>query len=186
MPERTYRKRMPERTYRKHVQPIRTLPASCTAASGFVGGFCNGEVPEDSPVSLCSIHLTKAYRYCEGLIDNARGRRTSWSDAFTHPHLAKEIADSVPLNRVVYYAKIGDHIKIGTTGNVAKRMKELKADCLLASEPGSYDLERHRHAQFAQHHLPSYGRRSEFFDPGDGLLDHIASLNQSQSQQQAA
>lgn len=47
---------------------------------------------------------------------------------------------------VVYYVRLGhNHVKIGTTNDLPRRMKELRvvnASNLLAAEPGGYSLER--------------------------------------------
>lgn len=74
---------------------------------------------------------------------------------------------------LVYYAGVGDRIKIGksTATNLSCRMSCLKAEVLLAVEPGSYDLERDRHEQFSHYNLDG-----EWFAPGPALLNHIESL----------
>lgn len=71
-------------------------------------------------------------------------------------------------NAVVYYMRIGDVIKIGTTTNLKNRMTALMPDELLATEPGHRELETMRHRQFA--HLKVRGER---FRPGEDLLSHI-------------
>jgi hypothetical protein len=70
---------------------------------------------------------------------------------------------------VVYYIKIGNHIKIGYTTDLATRMAALQPDHIFGTERGDRDLERQRHEQFA--HLRSKGR--EYFDPADDLMAHI-------------
>jgi hypothetical protein len=78
---------------------------------------------------------------------------------------------------VVYYVRLGvNHIKIGTTGRLAERMGELRvvnAENLLAVEPGTYDLEQQRHAQFDSQR---YDRHREDFAESVELLDLIADL----------
>jgi hypothetical protein len=71
----------------------------------------------------------------------------------------------------VYYVRIGDVIKIGTTGAFKQRMNTLMPDEILAVEPGGLQLERLRHREFA--HLRVRGER---FSPGDDLMAHIASV----------
>lgn len=89
-------------------------------------------------------------------------RRAAAEAARTHPGL------------VVYYARLGaNHIKIGTTLDLPRRMVELRvvnASNLLAAEPGGYDLERQRHQQFRKWR---YSKRKEDFGEGPDLLDHI-------------
>lgn len=76
---------------------------------------------------------------------------------------------------VVYYARLGNnHIKIGTTVDLPRRMVELRvvnAGNLLAAEPGGFELERKRHQQFRKWR---YQRRKEDFGEGPDLLQHIA------------
>ena len=76
--------------------------------------------------------------------------------------------------RIVYYIRIGEHVKIGTTTNLRERMVALRADGrdLLATEPGRYDVETLRHRQFADERI---GRR-ENFAMSDRLMEHIRSL----------
>jgi hypothetical protein len=78
---------------------------------------------------------------------------------------------------VVYYARLGaNHIKIGTTADLPRRMLELRvvnAGNLLAAEPGGYDLERQRHQQFCKWR---YSRRKEDFGEGPELLEHIRKI----------
>jgi hypothetical protein len=94
----------------------------------------------------------------------AEARRAAAEAARAHPGL------------VVYYARLGaNHIKIGTTADLPRRMVELRvvnASNLLAAEPGGYDLERQRHQQFRKWR---YSKRKEDFGEGD-LLAHIKAL----------
>lgn len=68
---------------------------------------------------------------------------------------------------LVYYALREDLIKIGTTTGFAQRMSTLDIDRVLAIEPGSEDVERRRHAQFAGLHA-----YREWFRPGEDLIAH--------------
>lgn len=75
---------------------------------------------------------------------------------------------------VVYYARLGtNHIKIGTTNNLLRRMTELRVvnpANLLAVEPGGYRLETQRHSQFDKWR---YAKRKEDFGESQDLLEHI-------------
>lgn len=76
---------------------------------------------------------------------------------------------------VVYYVRLGrNHIKIGTTGDLRRRMTELRVvndTNLLAAEPGNADLERQRHDQFRKWRY--HGRHREDFAEAPDLLAHI-------------
>lgn len=167
---------------RECARPLLVEPVRCTAEMES-GKFCDGDVPGGSPVSMCSVHLTQAYWFCEGLVDAALSAERSKSDRFVKRDLASERQLALRENRVVYYALIGRYIKIGTTAVLEKRMGELKTDALLATEPGWFDLEQHRHRQFS--HLKARredGRigRSEYFEPGEDLLEHIDRLAEAE------
>lgn len=90
---------------------------------------------------------------------------------------AREAARKDDAGHVVYYARLGaNHIKIGTSGDLPRRMVELRvvnASNLLAAEPGGYDLETQRHDQFRKWR---YSKRKEDFGEGPDLLAHIAEV----------
>lgn len=71
---------------------------------------------------------------------------------------------------VVYYARRGEYVKIGTTTKLRNRMRDLMPDEVLAVEPGSYKLEGELHKRFASSRLhPS----CEYFSLNDELQAHI-------------
>lgn len=74
----------------------------------------------------------------------------------------------------VYYARIGNRVKIGTSTNVAKRMEEINPEELLVTEPGGAGLEHMRHLEFA--HLRTHG---EWFRHQGLLVVHINWLKES-------
>ena len=74
---------------------------------------------------------------------------------------------------VVYYAQIGDYVKIGFSARLRTRLNALRVDQLLAVEPGGAELERERHQQFAADRIDL---RRENFRPSDALLGHIEAL----------
>lgn len=73
---------------------------------------------------------------------------------------------------VVYYIRIGDHVKIGFTSGIAERLVNLRVDpdALLAVEPGWRETEHERHVQFA---AERQGKR-ENFNPSRRLMAHIS------------
>lgn len=76
---------------------------------------------------------------------------------------------------VVYYVRLGaNHIKIGTTGDLHRRMTELRVvntTNLLAAEPGDATVEKQRHEQFRKWRY--HGRHREDFAEAPDLLEHI-------------
>lgn len=71
----------------------------------------------------------------------------------------------------VYYILMNDWVKIGTTVNLARRLRTFAVhpDALLAVEPGSYAREAERHTQFR--HLRQ--KRTELFKLDAKLQAHI-------------
>lgn len=53
---------------------------------------------------------------------------------------------------VVYYFRLGDLVKIGTTVDVAQRRTQVPCQGVMAIEWGSYELESQRHAEFIESH----------------------------------
>lgn len=62
---------------------------------------------------------------------------------------------------VVYYIRFADRVKIGTSTNIAQRLKAIYHDELMATEPGGPGLEAQRHREFAEYLVP--GQREWFF-----------------------
>lgn len=71
----------------------------------------------------------------------------------------------------VYYARLGNRLKIGYTHNVRKRMAQLMPEELMATERGGEAVEAERHRQFG--HLRTHG---EWFRYEDELVDHVEEL----------
>lgn len=69
---------------------------------------------------------------------------------------------------VVYFARVGNLVKIGTTGNVWHRMAQLGHPELLGVVPGAYTVEREHHRRFADDHV-----HGEVFHASDQLLAYI-------------
>jgi hypothetical protein len=87
--------------------------------------------------------------------------------------LIKAAAPSHHHPAVVYYMRMGDLVKIGTSTNIRSRIATLNTQGVMAVEPGSYAVERERHAQFA--HLRGHG---EWFILGEDLAAHIADVRE--------
>lgn len=82
---------------------------------------------------------------------------------------------------VVYYAELGSLIKIGTSVDAPRRMRELALPdhALKATEPGGLGLESERHEQFAEYHA-----HGEWFHPGPRLVSHIEALQTPQQRKE--
>lgn len=71
---------------------------------------------------------------------------------------------------VVYYLRLGDRVKIGTSRSPRQRLAALPGEELLALELGDASLERARHREFAADRLGT----SEWFALSAALRDHVA------------
>lgn len=123
---------------------------------------CGREVDEFSTIGLCVEHQGEAGR-----------NWTDWNaherDAF--PLLHDRTREETFKASIVYYIAMRDHIKIGTTTNLKRRINSfcVRPADVLAIEPGGYEREHERHVQFAQLRVG----RTELFDEGPELLKHV-------------
>lgn len=74
-------------------------------------------------------------------------------------------------DQLVYYMRIGNRVKIGTTTNLRVRLEAINPEELLCTEPGGHPLEKQRHRQFAE--LRTHG---EWFRLEGELQAHIDGL----------
>lgn len=98
----------------------------------------------------------------------AAGRR-KWAEAGKP---AREFVDgwTAPEHheKVVYYFRLGDLVKIGTTRNIRARYEALRPQGIDAIEFGGRELETRRHTQFIDDHL-----HAEWFRRSPALNAHI-------------
>lgn len=81
---------------------------------------------------------------------------------------------SIPTSECVYYARLGNRVKIGTTTDLRARMEAIQPEELLITEPGGHALEHMRHLEFA--HLRTH---REWFRYQGLLVVHINWLKES-------
>lgn len=140
----------------------------CTCAVG----YCNERASLDiRTLPLCHDHgweVARAFR--ERILYEAEEREIK---AATRRFEVYQAERGNRTGAVVYYARIGDYIKIGYSTRLRNRLSSLRVDQLLAYEPGSPELERQRHEEFATERID---RRRENFRPSDRLDAHIAAL----------
>lgn len=134
--------------FRGSGQPIEAVDMTDSSACSICG---EGTVPG---TPLCLPHLRVVVRLKVG------------ADPVAHPRQPQPTHDPV-----VYYLRFGDRVKIGTTTNLRVRLADLPHDELLATEPGSFDVEKQRHRQFA-----AYRVNGEWFHHCPAIAEHIATL----------
>lgn len=153
----------------------------CTA------GKCEADALPGSPAPLCERHARHVALWYSAKVRNELG--PAIADDISDRHVADVIAfheykqrgelqqlpeRAAPTQgqRVVYFAKVGEYIKIGTTQNLDVRMQQIGASELLHAEPGTYDSEAAMHRKFT--HLLRYGR--EYFEDGPEIRNFLTVL----------
>lgn len=108
------------------------------------------------------------------------GVRTAsgWVCAVCGWRVGEYIDPDLPLPRihVVYYLRLDERVKIGTTFNPRQRFAALRHEEVLAFEPGDRTVEQARHVEFADDRLGS----SEWFALTPRLRAHIAAIADGQ------
>jgi hypothetical protein len=137
------------------------------------GYECRVDCCERSASPLCYEHGYEiAMLYEAAIVTNRRLRLNKQAEQVTEIHEVKR-GNREP--SVVYYARIGDYIKIGFTTRLRNRLATLRVDELLAVEPGGEDLEHERHRQFAVERIDL---RRENFRPSDRLTSHVVATRE--------
>lgn len=150
---------------------------ACTAQR-HNGDFCDAPSMVDVPFPICKRHAEQLILHLTGETIEGRALRLMVEEQ-AKSLARKEEFDSEQEVRarrmaeqsLVYYVRIGDHIKIGYTINMLARLSSLRIDepALLATEPGGRELERQRHNQFKAERVS----KREDFHTSPRLLEHI-------------
>jgi len=153
--------------------------------------LCHAPVPEGAPLPLCLTHFLLAHDWVAGefgmtdLLPSpcaACGSRlgvhypSGWLCALCEWRVGEAPSTDLvpPRVDVVYYIRLGEQVKIGTSGNPRVRIASLPHDEVLAFERGDRSVEQRRHAQFASTRIPG----TEWFHSSDELAAHIAALRE--------
>ena len=149
------------------------------------GSPCAQPVGADTPLPLCTRHLLIAHDWVvrdAGATDVlpspclACGSRvgirypSGWVCAVCEWRIGEVPDDGLAPVRVdvVYYLRLGDRVKIGTSGNPRQRLGVLPHDEVLAFERGDRVVEQRRHREFATSRLGT----SEWFAADPALVEH--------------
>lgn len=143
------------------------------------GDFCDAPSMIDPPFPICGRHALELHQHMRRAVEEALAdplrvaaavHQLTIADDYEAWRQADKALRKPPAQPVVYYLRVGDLIKIGTSRNLASRLAVYPPNAtVLATEPGSTDLERWRHEQF--NHL--LAGRNEWFRADDELLAHI-------------
>lgn len=139
----------------------------------FAGQFCDLQRAPDMPFPICADHALRLFRRMQSMIQEAKDSGLAIPGLIDNLLEQDRARANTPQHRV-YYLRVGELIKIGTTKrNLKDRIAAYPPNsALLAVERGGEELEARRHRQF--HHL--LAERKEWFRPGAELMEHIAGL----------
>jgi hypothetical protein len=92
-----------------------------------------------------------------------QGNEKTVTDSYAGVELGRILAGKTHAP-VVYFARVGDNVKIGTTTNLKGRMQSLylSLEDVLVVIPGGKDVESAYHQQFAESRIQGPGRRELF------------------------
>lgn len=146
---------------------------------------CDGKLDDEGRCPWASITTIGRFTVCQVHIPFAMAAQNAAQEARRVAKLKMQKARAYDLRRetftkptttsaVVYY--FGDpvmqQVKIGTSTNLGKRIAVLRKSrpraLILATEPGTYSMENHRHQQFGR--LRVHG---EWFLKDPELMDHV-------------
>ncbi|WP_338182903.1 GIY-YIG nuclease family protein [Jatrophihabitans sp.] len=149
---------------------FQTMSSLCVIPDG-AGDACGSPIMRNAPVPVCSVHgaVISEFFSQQDMIELARATLMAQQEAAPSPRLP----DNAPRSSVVYYVQLDAIVKIGTTIDLAQRLRAYPPHArLLVTEPGGYTLERKRLRQFNEYLRAGH----EWFDPGPRLREHIEKL----------
>lgn len=131
--------------------------------------YCRREAAPQLDMPICGPHARKVYQGVKDLLELQRAM---------YPHTAAKSTGTAERERntkpgTVYFARCGDLIKIGYTTRLRQRMRDVGADEVLATMPGTINDEKALHMRFG-----SCWVHGEYFEPKPELVDYIAKVQQ--------
>lgn len=155
-----------------------SAPDYCTVSMDY-RTFCGAPCIPDAPIPVCIKHGAMLLEFMRDQFDTMRDDLGTFgpraiaamsADIGKQHKMARQIRED---NAVVYYVRVGELIKIGTTTQIKARLRAYPpGSSLLATEPGGLDAEQRRHDQFAG----ALAHGNEWFHPTTKLMVHIESL----------
>lgn len=157
-----------------------TAPDYCTVSKDY-RTFCGNTCIPDAPIPICYEHAGDLLAFMRDAFDEIVNNLGNIGVRYL-AHMSSSIERQAQVRRelkesagVVYYVRVGDLIKIGTTTNLKARVASYPPGSqLLATERGGLDVEAARLAQFDG----CLAAGKEWFMPSPRLLAHIESLKQ--------
>lgn len=156
-------------------------------AEGKHGKFCDRPSLPGAPFPICILHAARLMSYLDSRMPSLLDDRMmvmvrSMEKVHPAPKRPGLPQPNQVFDPVVYYIRVGEHIKVGYTSNLTERLRAYPPDSIvLATEPGDRDLESERHRQFRDERRMG----QEWFNPSERLLAHIEQIKAEQAAQSA-
>jgi hypothetical protein len=110
---------------------------------------CEDQADPDYPVPLCSRHVFLVVkRYLKQLATIQQDNPVLY-EAIRAGRTEPEPKRRRKPRHVVYFLRFGDRVKIGTSGNLIERLREVPHDEVIGTIPGNATVEREWHARWA-------------------------------------
>lgn len=148
---------------RRKVTPVKVTHDAWAWDSEYVGNCswpqCENDASREYSINFCFMHVLKLWAEVEA----QRTGETSQAELRDEEYrlrmdngmrAARTLSEKLGARPVeprpdsgrVYYLQVGELVKIGYTANLSRRLKQYPPDAaLLAVEPGTIKVERHRH-----------------------------------------
>ena len=148
-----------------HGHPVDSFARTVTwcSVTDLSGKSCGSRIDMEAEAAMCRGHVEAGWKQVH------RKMRELQEAGWAARRAAGE--DRREKIGVVYFARVQERIKIGTTVDLKSRMLALSVDEVLYTIPGSYKLENELHRRF--NHLRI---KNEQFEPAPELLDFIEAL----------
>ena len=136
------------------------------------GKFCDRGSVRDAPFPICVKHAAEIYGFIRDQTQAEDSVMDAMANVLQHRDCLSPASREPSGREVVYYLQVGEMIKIGTTKNLGHRLQSYPPNRrLLATEPGSYELEQRRIKEFSM-----YSISGEWFHLNDAMIRHAAKL----------
>jgi hypothetical protein len=108
------------------------------------------KAPEPSyPVPLCGQHVYVTLRHYQQQLETMQRLHPDLAERLIAQHEAEARKPLRKPHHVVYFLRFGERVKIGTSGNLTERLREVPHDEVIGTIPGNATVEREWHVRWA-------------------------------------
>jgi hypothetical protein len=129
---------------------------------------CDLKPEPEYPIPICGHHVVAVIRRYQQQLDTMQRLHPDLAERLIAQQEAEAHKPRRQPRHVVYFIRFGDRVKIGTSGDVKRRLQGLPLDEVIGTIPGDATLEREWHARWASIRITG-----EWFHATDELLAAI-------------